>query len=64
VSETRNWPRRLATYRIEGRMKVEEGKLTGTVGALPARSDSAIAVALFVVALALRVPFRSQFAYH
>src|SRR6266404_2129575 len=45
-------------------MKEEEGKSTGTVGALLARSDCGIALALFLVALVLRVPFRSQFAYH
>jgi hypothetical protein len=45
-------------------MKVEEGKSTETVGVLLARSDYGIALALFVVAFALRVPFRSQFAYH
>jgi hypothetical protein len=45
-------------------MKVEEGKSMETVGVLLARSDYGIALALFVVALALRVPFRSQFAYH
>src|ERR1035438_8186786 len=45
-------------------MQVEEGKSTETVGALLARRDYGIALALFVVALALRVPFRSQFAYY
>jgi hypothetical protein len=46
-------------------MRVEEGKSAGTVGATTLmRNDYGIALALFVVALALRVPFRSQFAYH
>jgi hypothetical protein len=46
-------------------MRGEGGKSAGTVGATTlTRSDYGIALALFVVALALRVPFRSQFAYH
>ena len=48
-----------------GPLRAEEGKSEGTVGAIAlGRSDYGIALALFVVALALRVPFRSQFAYY
>jgi len=46
-------------------MRAEERKSAGTVGTTTlTRSDYGIALALFVVAFALRVPFRSQFAYH
>ncbi|HXI83508.1 MAG TPA: hypothetical protein VNL17_05390 [Verrucomicrobiae bacterium] len=39
-------------------------KSTETLGALLTRSDYRMALALFVTALALRIPFRSQLAYH
>ncbi len=46
-------------------MRAEEGKSGGAVGATTlVRSDYGIALALFAVALALHIPFRSQLAYY
>jgi len=44
--------------------RLEQERAGGGERELFARCDGSVAVALFLIALAMRIPFRSQFAYH
>jgi hypothetical protein len=43
---------------------VQQERATGITGELLGRGDWCVAVGLFLVALVMRIPFRSHFAYH